>query len=247
MFLETLLVLKGPALVNLLLLYYHLSLSILATTLLLENCTTNPALKRSQLARPEWSVHPSEPESLGQSSRKVERSWHYPGWLFRLCLTRQILHYQGWSQTPCLAPTPSPPQKPAGWCPWLMSFLWIFFFQLLFVVIIYKIINKIINHHWAKISLTVTPSTFSKLNILFSAFIFHSDSHDKFLSHCNEWLQNLSRPTTIPQNWRRQRFLIPTHLPLSSSSGWWWGRCFYFSLLGAEYLERWVSRIVADI
>ena len=45
--------------------------------------------------------------------------------------------------------------------------------------------------------------------------------------------KNLSRPTTIPQNWRRQRFLIPTHLPSSSSSGWWWASCFYFFLLGA--------------
>ena len=39
---------------------------------MVENCT-NPAFKRSQLARPEWSVHPSEPDSLGKGSRNVGR------------------------------------------------------------------------------------------------------------------------------------------------------------------------------
>ena len=72
---------------------------------------------------------------------------------------------------------------------------------------------------------------FFKTQHYFSKFIFHSDSHHTFPSHCID-CKNLSRPTTIPQNWRRQRFLIPTHLPSSSSSGWWWGSCFYFSLLG---------------
>ena len=72
---------------------------------------------------------------------------------------------------------------------------------------------------------------FFKTQHYFSKFIFHSDSHHTFPSHCND-CKKLSRPTTIPQNWRRQRFLIPTHLPLSSSSGWWWGSCFYFSLFG---------------
>ena len=186
---------------------------------LVENCT-NPAFKRSQLARPEWSVHPSEPDSLGQSSRKVGVSWHYPGWLFLLYLTRQILHYQGWSQTPCLAPTPSPPQKPAGWCPWLMSFLSIF------------------KHHWAKISLApklnITVQNSVTTHFLLIAMIAKT-YQDRRPSH---------RTGGAKGSWFQHICLRPPP-PAGDEDG-----VFIFHFLAhfrLEYLKRWVSRIVADI
>ena len=75
---------------------------------------------------------------------------------------------------------------------WLMPLIYvifvdIFFDQLLFVVIIYKIINKIINHHWANIFYSDTIHFFQNSTLLFKIHI--SLRQSPHISFSLQWLQ----------------------------------------------------------